>query len=45
MNTWLYTHLRYFGDEYRREDGTPDEKRYVKVPMMMHIADMIHIWG
>ncbi len=27
INTWLYTHLRYFGDEYRREDGTPDEKK------------------
>lgn len=24
VNTWLYTHLRAFGDEYKNPDGTPD---------------------
>ena len=27
VNTWLYTHLRYFGDKYKKADGTPDEKK------------------
>lgn len=30
MNTWLYTHLRYFGDEYLKQDGTPDKKKLRK---------------
>ncbi|MCI9142981.1 MAG: ABC transporter permease [Lachnospiraceae bacterium] len=24
VNTWLYTHLRTFGDDYRNEDGSPN---------------------
>ncbi len=24
VNTWLYTHLRAFGDDYKKPDGTPD---------------------
>ncbi len=27
VNTWLYTHLRYFGDKYKKADGTPDEEK------------------
>ena len=27
VNIWLYTHLRYFGDKYKKADGTPDEKK------------------
>ena len=27
VNTWLYTHLKYFGTIYKNEDGTPNEKR------------------
>lgn len=27
VNTWLYTHLKYFGTIYKNEDGTPNEKK------------------
>lgn len=27
VNTWLYTHLKYFGTIYRNADGTPNEKK------------------
>lgn len=27
VNIWLYTYLRYFGDKYKKADGTPDEKK------------------
>lgn len=27
VNTWLYTHLKYFGTIYKYEDGTPNEKK------------------
>lgn len=52
MNTWLYTHLRYFGDEYRREDGTPDEKKirkgsdddaYCRYDTYMGLSDYNHL--
>ena len=52
MNTWLYTHLRYFGDEYRREEGTPDEKKirkgsdddaYCRYDTYMGLSDYNHL--
>ena len=52
MNTWLYTHLRYFGDEYRRGDGTPDEKKirkssdddaYCRYDTYMGLSDYNHL--
>lgn len=27
VNTWLYTHLKYFGTIYKNEDGTPNRKK------------------
>ena len=45
MNTWLYTHLRILEMSTAEKTEHRMRKRYVKVPMMMHIADMIHIWG
>lgn len=27
VNTWLYTHLKCFGDNYRNSDGTPDQSK------------------
>ena len=52
MNTWLYTHLQYFGDEYRRQDGTPDEKKirkgagdavYCRYDTYMGLSDYNHL--
>lgn len=30
VNTWLYTHLRCFGDSYRNSDGTPNQDAITK---------------
>ena len=30
VNTWLYTHLRCFGDLYRNSDGTPNQDAITK---------------
>lgn len=27
VNTWLYTHLKCFGDTYKNSDGTPDQAK------------------
>ncbi len=27
VNTWLYTHLKIFGDDYRNSDGTPNQSK------------------
>ena len=40
VNTWLYTHLRYFGDKYKKADGTPDEKKIAGKNMLR----MIRLW-
>ena len=46
------THLRYFGDEYRRGDGTPDEKKirkssdddaYCRYDTYMGLSDYNHL--
>ena len=51
MNTWLYTHLRYFGGEYRKADGTPDKKKirkseegvYCRYDTYMGLGDYNHL--
>lgn len=27
VNTWLYTHLKLFGDDYKNSDGTPNQSK------------------
>lgn len=27
VNTWLYTHLKTFGEDYKNSDGTPDQSK------------------
>ena len=52
MNTWLYTHLQYFGDEYLKQDGTPDKKKlrksigddvYCQYDTYMGLSDYNHL--
>lgn len=52
MNTWLYTHLHYFGDEYLKQDGTPDKKKlrksigddvYCQYDTYMGLSDYNHL--
>lgn len=52
MNTWLYTHLHYFGDTYLNADGTPNEKKiskgagdatYCRYDTYMSLSDYNHL--
>lgn len=52
MNTWLYTHLHYFGDTYLNADGTPNEKKirkgvgdatYCRYDTYMGLSDYNHL--
>lgn len=51
MNTWLYTHLRMFGDDYRNSDGTPNADKiateetwvYYRHDTYMALSDYNHL--
>lgn len=51
VNTWLYTHLKYFGTIYKNEDGTPNEKKirtgndqsYCNSDTFMSLTDYNHL--
>jgi len=53
VNVWLYTHLKVFGDMYRKEDGSPDrqaiaEERnftYCVYDTFMGLTDYNHLRG
>ena len=36
VNTWLYTHLKEFGSDYLKEDGTPDLEEIQKNEAMIY---------
>lgn len=50
MNSYLYTHLREFGDSYKKKDGSPDQKviasdgyAYCKHDTYMKLSDYNHL--
>lgn len=51
VNTWLYTHLRMFGDDYRNSDGTPNADKiateetwvYYRHDTYMALSDYNHL--
>ncbi|HBA51011.1 MAG TPA: ABC transporter permease [Lachnospiraceae bacterium] len=51
VNTWLYTHLRMFGDDYRNSDGKPNADKiaatenwvYYKYDTYMALSDYNHL--
>lgn len=51
MNVWLYSHLRYFGDRYKKADGTADRKKirkgtdgeYCRYDTYMGLGDYNHL--
>ena len=51
VNTWLYTHLRMFGDDYRNSDGTPNADKiateetwvYYRYDTYMALSDYNHL--
>lgn len=51
VNTWLYTHLRMFGDDYKNSDGTPNANKiateetwvYYRYDTYMALSDYNHL--
>ncbi len=51
VNTWLYTHLRLFGDDYKNRDGTPNVNKiateetwvYYRYDTYMALSDYNHL--
>ena len=51
VNTWLYTHLRMFGDDYKNSDGTPNVNKiateenwvYYRYDTYMALSDYNHL--